>query len=230
MRIALAHGIGRLEALEAGLLERGHDVLREPLIEVRPRSDDATREAAAALVDAPWLLFTSRSAVEAWQGLDAGFGRAALGAVGEGTAAALERAGGRVRLVGEPATGAGLARAFLARRDARGPVGLPHGQRTRANLRRALSGAGIEVRPLVVYDTVTLAWSDGGEVEAIVLASPSAVDALPQEVGTRAALVAIGPTTAHALRERGLHPRVAARPDAQAVLDQIDAVAARRTR
>lgn len=230
MRVALAHGTGRLESLEAALTERGHEVVREPLIEVRPRTDAATRSAAEALTALPWLLFTSRSAVEAWQGLEAGFGRASLGAVGEATAAALERAGGRVRVLGEPPTGRGLARAFLARRDARGPVGLPQGDRARPTLRLALVAAGVPVRPLVVYETHTLAPNGGIAADAVVLASTSAVSALPDDVAARAALVAIGPTTARALTERGFTPRVAARPDADAILDEIEALAAvRRT-
>lgn len=228
MRIALTHAAGRLEDLETRLVARGHEVVRTPLIEARHRTDPATREAAAALLALPWLLFASRSAVAAWRALALPFEGPSLGAVGGATAAALERAGGRVRVVGEPATGHGLAASFLARRDARGPVGLPRGNRSRDDLPTALAGAGLPVRPVTIYDTLPRAWAGGERVEAIVLASPSAVQGLPDEVARRAVLVALGPTTGAALRRRGLRPQVAARPDVEAVLDAIENLSAAR--
>lgn len=224
MRIALTHSAGRLEELEARLVARGHEVVRTPLIEVRPRLDAATREAAAALLTLPWLLFASRSAVSAWSALELPFEGPSLGAVGEGTAAALERAGGRVRVLGEPATGRGLASAFLARRDARGPVGLPRGNRSRDDLRTSLAASGLPVRTVTLYDTTPAAWRGDERVEAVVLASPSAVQGLPDAVAERATLVALGPTTGDALRRRGLPARVAARPDVEAVLETIESL------
>lgn len=224
MKIALTQTAGRLEDLEPRLRARGHEVVRAPLVEVRPRVDEDTREVAARLMSLPWLLFASRSAVAAWGALGLGLEGPSLGAVGGSTAAALERAGGRVRVVGEPATGRGLAAAFLARRDARGPVGLPCGNRSRDDLRLGLVGAGFAVRAVTVYDTVTRPWSADEGVEAVVLASPSAVQGLPDEVARRVALVALGPTTGRALRHRGLQPAVAPRPDVEAVLDTIESL------
>lgn len=224
MKIALTHGVGRLEDLAAGLEARGHTVLRAPLIETRPRRDAATREAAQALLRHPWLLFTSRSAVEAWRGMGLPLAGARIGAVGEATGAALERAGARVRVLGEPPTAEGLARAFLSRRDAQGPVGLPQGDRSRPALAAALRRAGMRVEPVVVYETVVLPWAAEAAVDAVVLASPSAAEGLPSQVAARAELVALGDTTGAALRARGLRPRVATRPDAAAVLRALDAV------
>lgn len=223
MRIALTHGAGRLENLAAELEARGHTVLRAPLIETRPRVDDATRDAARALLERPWLLFTSRSAVEAWRALDLPLRGPKLGAVGEATGAALERAGGRVRVLGEPATAEGLARSFLARRDARGPVGLPQGDRSRPALAAALRRAGMRVVPVVVYETIVLPWAAEAAVDAVVLASPSAAEGLPGAVAARAGLVALGDTTGAALRARGLRPRIATRPDGAAVLRALEA-------
>lgn len=225
MRIALTQAEGRLDALESRLVARGHEVVRNPLVEVRHRTDAETRAAATALLGLPWLLFTSRSAVAAWRELGLGWGGPYLGAIGEGTAAALEGAGGRVRVIGEPATGTGLARAFLARRDARGPVGLPQGNRARPELRAALRAAGVPVRAVTLYDTVSRDWDGPAPVEAVVLASPSAAQGLPDEVARDAALVALGPTTGRALRRRGLQVSVAARPDVEAVLDTIESLA-----
>lgn len=229
MRIALTQGEGRLERLGEELAARGHEVVRAPLVRTTPCLDGATRTAAEALTDCPWALFTSRSAVEAWTrlGLPLSDGprTPALGAVGPGTAAALERAGGHVLLTGDPPDGAGLARTFLSHPGARGPVALPGGDRARPTLRRALQEAGLEVRPCVVYRTELLPWRVSEGVDAVVLASPSAAHALPAEVAGAAALVALGGTTATTLRRAGHAPAVAARPDADAVLEAVRSLA-----
>lgn len=222
MRVVLTHARGRLEELETALRRRGDEVVRAPLIEVRPCVDGATKAAARKLLTLPWALFPSRSAVEAWEALGLPLPGAPhgpkLGAVGGGTAAALARIGARATLIGEPATAEGLAAAFLARADAAGPVGLPRGDRARPTLEEALTAAGLETVPLTVYRTERRAWSGDARADAVVVASPSAAAGLPAEVAARAVLVALGPTTGAALRERGFAPRIAARPDAEAVL------------
>lgn len=224
MRVALTHGEGRLEALAAALEARGHEVVRSPLIETRARTDADTRCAAEGVAACPWLLFASRSAVEAWTALGLSLKGTRVGAVGAATGAALERAGARVRVLGDPPNAEGLARAFLARRDARGPVGLPLGDRSRPTLAAALRRGGMEVRRCVVYATHVQTWAADEAVDAVVLASPSAAEGLPESVAARATLIALGDTTASALRGRGLRPRVARRPDAQAVLRELEAL------
>ncbi len=226
MRVVLTHGRGRLEDLEAALTRRGDQVVRAPLIETEPCTGSATRAAARALLTLPWLLFPSRSAVEAWAALGLplpGIPHGPrLGAVGGGTAAALAATGARATLIAEPATAEGLAAGFLARPDAAGPVGLPRGDRARPTLQERLEEAGLEVRPLTVYRTVTRPWRGGEVADAVVVASPSAADELPERVARHAALVALGPTTGAALRARGFSPWIAARPDAEAVLERLD--------
>ena len=265
MRIVLTHAPGRFEGLDAALRRRGHTVVRAPLIATVPRTGEDVRAAAEALLTLPWLLFTSRSAVEAWSALEAGWrapgepagGAPRVGAVGRKTASALRAAGAEPALVAERAPrSAGLADAFLQHPEAASPVGLPQGDRALPTLRRALERAGFETRPLVLYETVTQPWpgdatgSDAGAVgagrgdngagdaaalraaasaaELIVLASPSAADALPAEAAGRAALVAIGPTTAAALERRGLSPRQARAPSVGGVLEEVEAVAQER--
>lgn len=232
MRVVLTHSEGRLEGLDAALAARGFAVDRTPLVATRSRQDARTRAAAAELLELPWLLFTSRSAVEAW--LELGLprpvpqGRPRVGAVGEATAAALERVGIAVRLVADGSGAAGLARAFLRRPDAAGPVGLPQGDRARPELRAALEGAGIPCRPVTVYETVALPWPDAvpeGEApgapdapDVVVLASPSAADALPDAVARAARLVTLGPTSSRAARARGWRPHEADAPTADALV------------
>jgi len=229
MRVVLTYGPGRLEELEAALLARGDEVLRRPLIEVVPQRDPATRAAARRLLRLPWLLFPSRSAVEAWSGLGLPFPTAPhgprLGAVGSGTAAALRSAGGRVDAIGEPANADGLATVFLARADAAGPVGLPRGARGRARLEMRLREAGLATEPVTLYATERRDWpgaSDGVSADAIVIASPSAAEGLPDDLEPRATVIAIGPVTAATLRDRGFEPWIAARPEVGAILERID--------
>ncbi|CAN5801545.1 hypothetical protein BH24DEI2_BH24DEI2_17480 [soil metagenome] len=225
-RIALTQSPGKLAGLEAGLLERGFEVVRSPLIKTEPILTEAVRERAEALLHCPWLLFTSPNGVETWGKLGVGFGQAQLGAVGAKTAAALKGLGGTVALVGEPQTSLGLAETFLQTVRAKAPVGLPRGDRALPTLQDELEKNGLETRPLVVYRTVLNAFNaddiDVNEVDIVVLSSPSAVEALPRTVGARANLVALGPSTGAAIAEYGWRYVQAERPDVDAVLDALE--------
>ncbi len=221
LRVALTQSPGKLAGLEAGLLERGFEVVRSPLIKTEPLLTEAVRKRAEDLPACPWLLFTSPSGVEAWGALEPGFGDTRLGAVGAKTAAALEGLGGRVSLVGEPQTSLGLAEAFLQSAHAAAPVGLPRGDRALPTLQDALEKNGLETRPLVVYRTVTCGFTVD-DVDVVVLSSPSAVEALPRGVGARARLVALGPSTGAAIEEYGWRYVQAERPDADAVIAALE--------
>lgn len=224
-RITLTQAAGRLEELQELLVRKGYEVVRRPLLETVPRLDPDTRLAAEALQDLPWLLFTSRSSVDALLALGHDLRGGRLGAVGPATAGALEAAGGEVTVVAVPSDAEGLAHAFLDHPQACGPVGLPRGNRALDTLDRLLNEAGVETRPVVVYDTVRREWDDAGaETEAglIILASPSAVKALPEPVGRRARLVTLGPRTSLAARARGWSCEEAARPTAEEALVAVE--------
>lgn len=231
MRVALTQSEGRLDGLADALAGAGHEVLRAPLVTSRPRLDESTALSARSLLACPWLLVTSRATVEAWQALGLPFAGPALGAVGPGTARAIERAGGKVALVADPPDAAGLAATFLRHVDPAtltGPVALPGGDRARLELSDTLTEAGVDTRPLVVYDTVRRAWTLAPDaVDAVLLASPSAVEAVPDEVARRAALVALGPSTSAALRSRGFTPLQASAPDTGGVLTVLERLARR---
>ncbi len=226
MRVALTQATGRLESLLPGLRALGVEVISAPLIATRPLLDDATRRSAAALLGLPWRCYPSRSSVEAWAALRLPFADGArLAAVGAGTAAALVRhgaAGGGTEAPLTPAplasTAVGLAAALLAAGAAGQQVGLVQGRRARPELAEQLRRGGAKPRRAVVYEVITLPWRVTGSVDAVVLASPSAVAALPAEVGQQAQLVALGPTTAAALRERGWSCLQAREPSAAGVL------------
>ena len=219
MRVAVTASVGRLAGLEARLRDAGHEAVRAPLVRTAPTADAA---AAERLLGLPWRVYSSRSAVGAWVGLGLGFADdARIGAVGPGTAADLELAGAEVALVARPATAAGLARGLLSHPAGPRPgdaVGIVQGDRARTTLAEALRAAGVEVRSATVYGSEGVAWSLDGPVDAVVLASPSAVAALPPDIGAAALLVAIGPTTAAAAVRRGWSVVQAAEPTVDGVL------------
>lgn len=219
--VALTHSQGALTGLPQLLEERGLAVTHTPLLQAVPRDDEETRAGAKALLQCPWLLITSRNTVNALRslGVDLADDKAPfIGAVGPGTAAALEEMGASADLIADYFDGEGLARAFLAHPQARGPVGLPRGNRALPTLEERLREAGYEVRTVTVYDTEELAWR-GPTAAVVVLASPSAVEALPAALAGSARLVAIGETTRKAIEERGWRCEVApsATPEGVAV-------------
>ncbi|MCS7193833.1 MAG: uroporphyrinogen-III synthase [Meiothermus sp.] len=216
MRIALTQSEGRLAGLQEALEAMGLEVWRVPLVQTRFLPADLT-----PIQDCRWWLFTSVTAVQAVRALGARLEGRRLGAVGPATRRALEEAGGAVEVVAPEGHALSLAEAFLARRPF-GFVGLPQGNRAQPHLARRLREAGYTVEVVTVYETLTCPWPQGLEApELILLASPSAVEALPDAVGERAHSLALGPSTAAALEERGWPHTLLASPSVEAVLKAI---------
>ena len=241
MRVALTQSDGRLEGLAPRLRDAGFEVVRVPLLVTKPLLDDETRSAAESLLGLPWRSYASRSAVEAWVELGLPFDDGArLAAVGHGTAAALERARGHpapaageragvgpaVSDVLTPAPSAssalGLASVLLAAGAAGSEVGLVQGRRARPELAERLRRGGAKTREAVVYEVTTLPWRVSGSLDAVLLTSPSAAAALPEEVARDSTLVALGPTTRAALHERGWHSLQAPEPSVTGVLEALE--------
>jgi uroporphyrinogen-III synthase len=220
LRVALTHSEGRLEGLEALLESYGFEVLRVPLVQTRTLGGVSLQP----LQDCPWWLFTSAAAVRAVRELGSVFAGHKLGAVGEGTAKALERAGAKPDLVSAESSGLGLARAFLGRGEP-GPVGVPQGNLALPTLTDELRRGGLEVRTLVVYTTLSKPWPPKLPVpDIVVLGSPSAIAALPPRVAEEARLVALGPLTAKRLAERGLPCVTAPAANVRGVLKAVEKV------
>lgn len=226
MRVLLTQSERALTGLEGALRARGHDVLRWPLIRTAPLPDVELKRAVARLLACRWVLFSSPAAVRAWSRirLPAAVAARWYGAVGPGTAKTMSDAGLRPTLVG-PGDAASLATGFLAQPLAADPVGLPLGDRSRDTLERALVAGGRRVVTSVVYRTETLTGPAHGDPDAVLLASPSAVAALPTSVAERAQLIALGPTTAAAVRATGRDCRVARAPTVTAVIASLEASA-----
>ena len=223
MRVLVTASTAHLRGLEGALRERGHEAIRRPLT-ISEIIDD--RSALAALDSLQWWLFPSRSAVRAWIA-NGGDVRSAtdLAAVGPGTAAELGAAGARVAVVGQPATAEGLVERLMRHQRAPGSgdtIGAVVGERARGTLRSALAQHGVLLKTATLYRSRSLPWVEVGALDAVVVASPSAVAALPDSLPSRSQLLAIGPTTAASLRRRGWPSIEAREPSIAGVIDALE--------
>jgi uroporphyrinogen-III synthase len=214
--------------LSTELKSLGLPVLVWAAVRVLPANATALDEALGRAESFDWIVFTSRHAVAAVTSrLSAPPAGVRTAAVGRATAAVLKQHGWPVDLVpGEPSA-AGLVAAFAASRSARGSRALyPASSRALPTLAAGLTQLGAEVTTVEAYRTVAgtaldvddcRSWIARDAVGAVTFASPSAVAELESALGVedfrrllgRAPAVAIGPTTARALTERGYTPKLA---------------------
>ena len=222
--------------LDRLLEERLAHPLSYPCIDIAPPLDPAPMDRAlgrAAEGAFDWLVFTSANAVEAVEIRlrhlsipPARMAGARVAVVGPGTAAALED---RLEMVAdvcpEEFTAEALAEQLVAQGAER--VLVPQADRAREALVRILAANGVEVEAVTAYRTVV--GSGGvdvprlmrdGRVDAVVFASPSAVDNMAarfeRENGDwddvrKACVACIGPVTFAAAERRGLQVHVQAR-------------------
>jgi len=175
-----------------------------------------------------WIVFTSRHAVAAVTArLPTPPSGLRTAAVGRATASVLKQHGWPVDLLpGEPSA-AGLVAAFAASGSAHGARFLyPASSRALPTLAAGLRQLGAEVTRVEAYRTVSgstldvedcRSWIARKGIGAVTFASPSAVAELESALGqedfarllANAPAVAIGPTTARALTERGHTPTLA---------------------
>jgi uroporphyrinogen-III synthase len=193
---------------------------REPL-------EAALREAAAEAFD--WIVFASRHAVAAvTEVLPVPAPGVRIAAVGQATAQVLRQRGWPVDLLPGEANAAALVGAFAASGQ---PLSgrrilFPASSRALPTIAAGLTQLGAQVAQVEAYRTESSAtlnvdtcrsWIARGGIGAVTFASPSAVDELEHALGkddfdrllSSAAAVAIGPTTARALTDRGHTPTLA---------------------
>lgn len=185
-----------------------------PTIATVPAADPTPfRVALQALQEHDWLVITSPTAARIWTDLvpvEARRGRLAV--IGEATAAVLRHQGWPVALVSPHAVGTDLAAAMLAQGGGRLAL-LPRSDRALPGLPEALQQAGLATMDLALYRTVQRLWTPdeaaaAAGVAAVTVMSPSAVTGLlaqPQAATWLGgvSLIAMGPTTAAAVRETG---------------------------
>lgn len=225
--VALTQSQGRLEGLGKMLSKQGFSVVSNPLIEIKPLLNNKTLIHAQKLLACQWLFFSSSATVEAWQSLALPFCSISnnkrfprLATVGNKTAQRIENLGGKVEIVGNPQSALGLAKSFIKRYPKASSVALPKGDLGLNTLQEVLESHGIVTKSLVIYRTLTKTWQIG-EVDVVVLASPSAVEALPKHIAAKAILITLGKTTYQKVIERGWLGYCAKQPTSEAVLELL---------
>lgn len=231
---------GRAAELASALTAAGAAPEMVPFIETRPLPESgAVRDALKNLADGEygWLIVTSAAAVDA---LQAAGGRihvpaqTRVAAVGATTVDALAGAGIAVDLVPSGAGSAATLVAAWPRGEPPTRILLPRSDRARPALPAALREWGYIVDDVVAYRTEILAVPASaarrladGDIKAVVCTSPSVVASLARvPVAASVRLIAIGPSTAAALREAGLRvAATAAEPSPQALIAALQSVA-----
>lgn len=162
-----------------------------------------------------WLVLTSKNAVPAVEWPEV---KVPVAAVGEGTADAIRSVGVEPALIAK-GPGAKQLASELAEQGIEGKhLVCVLSNIARSELIDELAPTGANVSVLTGYTNTPVAEIDadlreriaGGEMEAVTFASPSSVAAFVEMIGadlpalSGAAMIAIGPTTVHAMREQGL--------------------------
>jgi uroporphyrinogen-III synthase len=226
-RIVITRAAEQARDLMTRLETMGATVLLFPAVSFSEPSDTLDLDRAIrSLGDFHWILFTSANAVRFFAGRCRKLGvepshgvSFRCAAVGPATASAVAAEGFSVDHVAKEFVGTALARELAASLAGK-KVLLPRSARAGADLPKALKAAGAEVTEVVAYHTGGVGAIDpavmravrDGEVDVISFFSPSAVENMRGELGeaalshlaANAALAAVGPVTAAALRGAGL--------------------------
>lgn len=228
MKVVLTYAFGRLRGLAEALYDKGYELEHTPLIETRAILTESVKAKARELLACPWFVFSSQASIEAWQALGLALPpkHTKLAAVGKQTAETLRALGLQLELIAEPQSAQGLVNCFTAHPEACGPVALPQGNLVLTGLQAKLEAMGFETKALTVYETTSLSWR-AGMAEVIVVASPSALAAIPERVATNAVFVSLGETTQAAVKARGWRAVVAASPRVDDLLDALESVLVR---
>ncbi|MDF1502402.1 uroporphyrinogen-III synthase [Roseisolibacter sp. H3M3-2] len=237
-RVAVTRPRERMAGLVAALEALGAEVLAAPAVEIAPpESWAALDDALARVATFDWVALTSVAAVEAVAdrlGRTLPYG-VRVAAVGAATARAARERLGRVDLVPATQTADELAEAVPGARGAR--VLFPAADRARDALPAVLKARGALVERVVAYRTLpaspdaltAAAPADAaGTLDAVVLASPSAAQAVARACGAPLReprgprIVCIGPATAQACAQLGLAvSAVAASPSDDALVGAL---------
>ncbi len=184
-------------------------------------------EAVACEIDTSefdWIVFTSRRAV-AYSDLPL-HGRSKVACVGPATAQAVLDQGGVVDLVPDRHDAAALAQAMIDDGPVVGRrVLFPASEQALPTLSELLESAGALVTRVTAYRPVPVDRLDPeatAGADVVVFMAPSAVAAF-KELGGDLTIpaLAIGPTTAAALVERGVSPMVASTADRPGLIEAL---------
>jgi len=213
--------------LSAQLRSVGVNVINWPAVHVA-EADSAPLAAALRHINTfDWVVFASRHAVAAIIAhLPTPPEKLKVAAIGSATAQVLKQRGWRVDLMPDASNAASLVTAFEADSSVHGArILYPASSRALPTLAHGLTQLGAHVEQVEAYQTEAAPLDaracreliDQDVIGFVTFASPSAVIELEHTLDTdyfnrlltQARSVAIGPTTAQALRERGHSPVVA---------------------
>lgn len=212
--------------LSSQLRELGLQVLLWPAVSVAAADTGPLEDALRSLSEFDWIVFASRYAVAAvTERVAAAPANLRVAAVGQATAQVLDQRGWPVDLLPAEANAAALVSAFAERPISGMKVLFPASSRALPTIAAGLTQLGAQVVQVEAYRTEPASldvqechsWIDRGGIGAVTFASPSAVIELEHALGKEhfdrlldgAAAVAIGPTTARELVERGRTPVLA---------------------
>lgn len=237
-RIVVTRAIEQARGLKERLENMGAVVLLLPAVSFSEPADTTELDRAIrALESFDWILFTSANAVRFFANRCRKLGvilghseRPMRAAVGPATAGAAAAEGFTIDYVAREFLGVALARELGE--SLRGKKALlPRSERAGRDLPDALKNAGADVTEVMAYHTGGIGAAEPQVLEAVREArvdvvsffSPSAVENLRGEFGAevldrlagQAALAAVGPVTAAALRKAGLPVAIEA-PEATA--------------
>ncbi|MGA7793948.1 MAG: uroporphyrinogen-III synthase [Candidatus Acidiferrales bacterium] len=226
-RVVVTRSVEQARDLMARLENMGATVLLFPAVSFSEPTDTAELDRAIrSLASFDWILFTSANAARFFAGRcrklgvePSQEGNYLCAAVGPATASAVAAEGFSVDHVAQEFLGASLARELSESLVGKKML-LPRSERARPDLPDALKAVGAEVTEVVAYHTGGVGVIDpevmqairDAEVDVISFFSPSAIENMRADLGeevlsrlgARAALAAVGPVTAAALRSAGL--------------------------
>lgn len=226
-RVVVTRSVEQARDLLARLENLGATVLLFPAVSFSEPADTAELDRAIrSLASFDWILFTSANAARFFAGRcrklgvePSEEGNYLCAAVGPATASAVAAEGFSVDHVAQEFLGSALARELSASLGGK-KILLPRSGRARPDLPAALKAVGAEVTEVVAYHTGGVGAIDpevkrairDAEVDVISFFSPSAIENMRADLGeevlsslgAKAALAAVGPVTAAALRSAGL--------------------------
>ena len=212
--------------LSSHLRELGLQVLLWPAVSVAVAETGPLEAALRSLDQFDWIVFASRHAVAAvTERVASAPANLRVAAVGQATAQVLRQRGWPIDLLPEEANAAALVSDFATRPLSGLKILFPASSRALPTIAAGLTQLGANVVQVQAYRTEPAALDvpacraqiERGGIGAVTFASPSAVIELERSLGKphfdrllqEAKVVAIGPTTARELLERGRAPVLA---------------------
>lgn len=227
-RIVVTRAIPQAEPLVSALKGAGAIPIGLPLLEIVDAADGgaALRQAVETLTADDWLVLLSPNGARRILEVPQPPALPNVAVIASGTGAVLDDAGWPVDLIPAVASSVGLLEAFKDKALV-GRVLIAQAEVGRRELADGLAARGVEVETVVAYRNIMpnldpLAVAASAEADAVVFASPSAVDRYVTNIGsTPKTAVCIGSVTATAAVEAGFDVTTSAKPTVEAIVSTL---------